>query len=89
MDLDNVNNRLKRNFYDDPLAFPENVRLTFRNAMTYIKKGHDVYENLVEIAGMFESWLASILVEVVPPLLERKRRLKDKLAWLSRVGTVA
>ncbi|KAI7747033.1 hypothetical protein M8C21_020293, partial [Ambrosia artemisiifolia] len=42
MDLGTVNSRLAQNFYKSPMEFADDVRLTFRNAMTYNPKGQDI-----------------------------------------------
>ncbi|KAK1587915.1 hypothetical protein Q3G72_018228 [Acer saccharum] len=43
MDLGTVKSKLNKNLYDSPADFAADVRLTFKNAMTYNPKGHDVY----------------------------------------------
>ncbi|XP_021903651.1 transcription factor GTE7-like [Carica papaya] len=43
MDLGTVKSRLAKNFYDSPLDFAADVRLTFNNAMMYNPKGHEIY----------------------------------------------
>ncbi|KAK1568687.1 hypothetical protein Q3G72_027544 [Acer saccharum] len=43
MDLGTVKSKLNKNLYDSPADFAADVRLTFKNAMTYNPKGLDVY----------------------------------------------
>ncbi|XP_051125631.1 transcription factor GTE4-like isoform X2 [Andrographis paniculata] len=54
MDLSTVKDRLTRNWYKTPMEFAEDVRLTFRNAMTYNPKGQDVYVMAEQLSKMFE-----------------------------------
>ncbi|GFZ05134.1 global transcription factor group E4 [Actinidia rufa] len=59
MDLGTVKNRLSKNWYKSPREFAEDVRLTFRNAMTYNPKGQDVHVMADEMSKMFEDkWTA-------------------------------
>ncbi|CAH8374963.1 unnamed protein product [Eruca vesicaria subsp. sativa] len=51
MDLGTVKSNLENGFYDSPIDFAEDVRLTFTNAMSYNPRGQDVYfmaEKLLE-----------------------------------------
>ncbi|GAB4846549.1 hypothetical protein Ancab_025554 [Ancistrocladus abbreviatus] len=58
MDLGTVKNKLNKNWYKSPKEFAEDVRLTFRNAMTYNPKGQDVHIMAEELSNIFESkWL--------------------------------
>ncbi|PSS16372.1 Transcription factor like [Actinidia chinensis var. chinensis] len=59
MDLGTVKSRLSKNWYKSPREFAEDVRLTFRNAMTYNPKGQDVHVMADEMLKMFEDkWTA-------------------------------
>ncbi|GAB4824909.1 hypothetical protein Ancab_007781 [Ancistrocladus abbreviatus] len=58
MDLGTVKSRLNTNWYKSPKEFAEDVRLTFRNAMTYNPKGHDVYIMAEHLLKIFEDkWM--------------------------------
>ncbi|XP_073054593.1 uncharacterized protein [Primulina eburnea] len=54
MDLGTIKKRLSQNWYKSPREFAEDVRLVFRNAMTYNPKGQDVHVMAEELSGMFE-----------------------------------
>ncbi|KAE9599909.1 hypothetical protein Lal_00045390 [Lupinus albus] len=54
MDLGTVNSRLNNNWYNSPKEFAEDVRLTFRNAMTYNPKGQDVHVMAELLSKLFE-----------------------------------
>ncbi|KAK9077464.1 hypothetical protein SSX86_005801 [Deinandra increscens subsp. villosa] len=54
MDLGTIKNLLAQNFYKTPLEFAEDVRLTFRNAMTYNPKGQDVHVMAEQLLDIFE-----------------------------------
>ncbi|CAJ2660569.1 transcription factor GTE4-like protein [Trifolium pratense] len=54
MDLGTVKTRLNKNWYKSPKEFAEDVRLTFRNAMTYNPKGQDVHVMAEELSALFE-----------------------------------
>lgn len=54
MDLGTVKSRLTNNWYKSPGEFAEDVRLTFRNAMTYNAKGQDVYVMAEQLLQLFE-----------------------------------
>uniref|UniRef100_A0A0A9HJ28 GTE904 n=1 Tax=Arundo donax TaxID=35708 RepID=A0A0A9HJ28_ARUDO len=85
MDLGTVLRRLERRRYADPPAFAADVRLTFRNAMSYNKRGDPVYESAAELSEIFEAGWASILAELPPPPppdSERKLRFTDELTRL-------
>ncbi|CAI8592551.1 unnamed protein product [Vicia faba] len=57
MDLGTVKSRLNKNWYKSPKEFAEDVRLTFRNAMTYNPKGQDVHIMAEELLTLFdERW---------------------------------
>ncbi|XP_004487173.1 transcription factor GTE4 [Cicer arietinum] len=54
MDLGTVKSRLNKNWYKSPKEFAEDVRLTFRNAMTYNPRGQDVHIMAEELSTLFE-----------------------------------
>ncbi|XP_043699535.1 transcription factor GTE4-like [Telopea speciosissima] len=54
MDLGTVKSRLLKNRYKSPWEIAEDVRLTFRNAMTYNPKGQDVYVMAEQLLKIFE-----------------------------------
>nr|XP_043628882.1 transcription factor GTE3, chloroplastic-like isoform X2 [Erigeron canadensis] len=60
MDLGTVKSRLSQNFYKTPVEFAEDVRLTFRNAMTYNPRGHDVHAMAEQLLNIFEERWAVI-----------------------------
>ncbi|PON35370.1 Bromodomain containing protein [Parasponia andersonii] len=58
MDLGTIKSRLSKNWYKSPKEFAEDVRLTFRNAMTYNPPGQDVHIMADQLAKIFEErWL--------------------------------
>ncbi|WVZ69450.1 hypothetical protein U9M48_018232 [Paspalum notatum var. saurae] len=69
MDLGTVLRRLERRRYTHPTAFAADVRLTFRNSMSYNNLGDPVYESAAELSGIFEAGWASIEAELPPPPL--------------------
>ncbi|RDX89027.1 Transcription factor GTE4, partial [Mucuna pruriens] len=60
MDLGTVKTRLNKNWYKSPKEFAEDVRLTFRNAMTYNPKGQDVHIMAEQLSNIFEERWAII-----------------------------
>ncbi|XXG67411.1 hypothetical protein AAC387_Pa06g0769 [Persea americana] len=60
MDLGTVKSRLNKNWYKSPREFAEDVRLTFRNAMTYNPKGQDVHFMAEQLLKIFEERWAGI-----------------------------
>ncbi|KAG2717496.1 hypothetical protein I3760_03G178600 [Carya illinoinensis] len=60
MDLGTVKSRLNKNWYKSPKEFAEDVRLTFRNAMTYNPKGQDVHIMAEQLLKIFEDRWAII-----------------------------
>ncbi|XP_052726335.1 transcription factor GTE4 isoform X1 [Vigna angularis] len=60
MDLGAVKSRLNKNLYKSPKEFAEDVRLTFRNAMTYNPKGQDVHIMAEQLSDVFEERWAVI-----------------------------
>lgn len=63
MDLGTVKSRLSKNWYKSPREFAEDVRLTFRNAMTYNPKGQDVHIMAEVLSEIFEDKWAVIEAE--------------------------
>lgn len=60
MDLGTVKSRLYKNWYRSPKEFAEDVKLTFRNAMTYNPKGQDVHIMAEQLSKVFEDRWAII-----------------------------
>ncbi|KAH0448644.1 hypothetical protein IEQ34_022444 [Dendrobium chrysotoxum] len=60
MDLGTISSRLNKNWYKTPGEFAEDVRLTFKNAMTYNPKGQDVHHMAEQLLNMFEERWPSI-----------------------------
>ncbi|CAA0832698.1 Transcription factor GTE4 [Striga hermonthica] len=60
MDLGTVKNRLTQSWYKSPVEFAEDVRLTFRNAMTYNPKEQDVHLMADLLSKLFEDKWAPI-----------------------------
>ncbi|KAL6614833.1 hypothetical protein ACP70R_037103 [Stipagrostis hirtigluma subsp. patula] len=85
MDLGTVLRRLERRRYRHPRDFAADVRLTFRNAMSYNNRGDPVYESAVELSRIFEDQWTRVL-PCVPPRpptdAERKARFRDELPRL-------
>lgn len=54
MDLGTVKSRLAQNFYKVPKEFADDVRLTFSNALTYNRKGHEVHAMAEQLLNIFE-----------------------------------
>ncbi|KAM3302278.1 transcription factor GTE4 [Capsicum chacoense] len=63
MDLGTIKTRLSENWYKFPREFAEDVRLVFRNAMTYNPKGQDVHVMAEHLSGIFEERWAVIEAE--------------------------
>ncbi|GFP78644.1 transcription factor gte4 [Phtheirospermum japonicum] len=60
MDLGTIKTRLAQNWYKSPRDFAEDVRLVFRNAMTYNPKGQDVHIMAEQVSEIFEERWAII-----------------------------
>ncbi|XP_076908336.1 transcription factor GTE4-like [Bidens hawaiensis] len=60
MDLGTIKSRLAQNFYKSAMEFAEDVRLTFRNAMTYNPRGQDVHVMAEVLLEIFEERWALI-----------------------------
>ncbi|XP_077214557.1 transcription factor GTE7-like [Tasmannia lanceolata] len=54
MDLGTVKSKMDRNLYGTPIEFASDVRLTFKNALAYNPKGHDVYVIAEQLLSLFE-----------------------------------
>ncbi|KAL3617549.1 hypothetical protein CASFOL_037870 [Castilleja foliolosa] len=54
MDLGTVQKKLLSNHYSNPMDFAADVRLTFKNAMTYNPKGHVVHDMAADMSKFFE-----------------------------------
>ncbi|XP_051119323.1 transcription factor GTE10-like [Andrographis paniculata] len=54
MDLGTVKRKLLSNQYSNPMEFASDVRLTFKNAMTYNPPGHDVHYMAEVMSKYFE-----------------------------------
>ncbi|KAG8388072.1 hypothetical protein BUALT_Bualt02G0087100 [Buddleja alternifolia] len=54
MDLGTIKSKLRTSRYTSPMEFAEDVRLTFKNAMTYNPPGHDVYVMADILSKLFE-----------------------------------
>ncbi|XP_064972732.1 transcription factor GTE4-like [Musa acuminata AAA Group] len=63
MDLGTVKSRFAKDWYSSPYEFAEDVRLTFRNAMTYNPKGQDVYVMAEQLLQIFEERWPAIEAE--------------------------
>lgn len=64
MDLGTIKSKLNSNKYTSPREFAEDVRLTFRNAMTYNPKGQDVHVMAEQLARIFEEKWSFIEAEI-------------------------
>ncbi|KAI3466064.1 hypothetical protein Pfo_022727 [Paulownia fortunei] len=63
MDLGTIKTRLSQNWYKSPREFAEDVRLVFRNAMTYNPKGQDVHIMAEQLLQIFEERWAILETE--------------------------
>ncbi|GFP79160.1 transcription factor gte4 [Phtheirospermum japonicum] len=78
MDLGTVKNRLTQSWYKSPMEFAEDVRLTFRNAMTYNPKGQDVYVMAEQLSKIFEDKWADMKKTIdIPESIDPKRKTMD------------
>ncbi|KAG8364880.1 hypothetical protein BUALT_Bualt18G0044400 [Buddleja alternifolia] len=66
MDLGTIKTRLSQNLYKSPTEFAEDVRLVFRNAMTYNPKGQDVHVMAEQLLQIFEERWVIIETEYNP-----------------------
>ncbi|XP_020587702.1 transcription factor GTE4-like isoform X2 [Phalaenopsis equestris] len=82
MDLGTVNSRLDRNWYKSPGEFAEDVRLTFKNAMSYNPKGQDVHHMAEQLLNIFEERWPSIEAQYMnvskPSYLKKKASLDSR-----------
>ncbi|KAK1412135.1 hypothetical protein QVD17_33135 [Tagetes erecta] len=77
MDLGTVKSRLGKNWYNSPMEFAEDVRLTFQNAMTYNLKGQDVHAMAELLLKLFEEKWKVIEADYIQ---------ESKLAVVNEVG---
>ncbi|KAL8140421.1 hypothetical protein V2J09_006442 [Rumex salicifolius] len=68
MDLGTVKSRLTTDRYGTPEELADDVRLTFRNAMTYNAEGHQINTLARQMLQMFEDKWAGLEVESLGPL---------------------
>lgn len=68
MDLGTVKTRLSKSWYESPLEFAEDVRLTFNNALLYNPVGHDVHRMAELLLSMFEDQYESLNSRQQEPL---------------------
>ncbi|KAK6154294.1 hypothetical protein DH2020_008542 [Rehmannia glutinosa] len=80
MDLGTIKTRMSQNWYKTPRDFAEDVRLVFRNAMTYNPKGQDVHIMAEQLLEMFEERWA--IIEAEDMTYEEKQRLSTNLQGL-------
>lgn len=66
MDLGTIKTRLAEDWYKSPGEFAEDVRLVFRNAMTYNPKGQDVHHMAEKLLQIFEERWVTIETEYNP-----------------------
>ncbi|CAF1910021.1 unnamed protein product [Brassica napus] len=82
MDLGTVKTRLSKSWYESPLEFAEDVRLTFNNALLYNPVGHDVHRMAELLLSMFEDQYESLNKEASGNrdlAFEEKPRLSEDL----------
>ncbi|KAG7014915.1 Transcription factor GTE7, partial [Cucurbita argyrosperma subsp. argyrosperma] len=73
MDFGSVKAKLGKDAYESPFDFASDVRLTFKNAMTYNPKGHDVHAMAEQLLMRFEE----LFRPVNEALEEEDRRYRD------------
>ncbi|KAG7030914.1 Transcription factor GTE2, partial [Cucurbita argyrosperma subsp. argyrosperma] len=78
MDLGSVKTILSKDAYESPFDFASDVRLTFKNAMTYNPKGHDVHAMAEQLLSRFEE-LFRPLSEVLEEEDRRYRSYQEEL----------
>ncbi|KAG6508469.1 transcription factor GTE4-like isoform X1 [Zingiber officinale] len=88
MDFGTVKSRLAKNWYSSPRDFAEDVRLTFRNAMTYNPKGQDVHVMADQLLQLFEELWPAIEGEfsylAYPPASNSKKPRPGDMRMLER-----
>ncbi|WOK97944.1 transcription factor GTE4 [Canna indica] len=92
MDLGTVKSRLTSNFYETPDEFAADVRLTFRNAMTYNPKGQDVHIMAEQLSNIFEERWVVIEADFTEHLhqlyvVNRKKAPPTDIRTLERSGS--
>lgn len=89
MDLGTIRSRLNKNWYKSPGEFAEDVRLTFKNAMTYNPKGQDVHHMAEQLLNVFEErWIETQYLNVSNPSSLMKKASLD-LRTLERSDSTA
>lgn len=78
MDLGTVRSRLNKLWYRSPREFAEDVRLTFRNAMTYNPEGHDVHVMATELLKIFEEKWAVIDLDWRSQMIQEMGKIVDR-----------
>ncbi|KAL9686527.1 hypothetical protein QQ045_023987 [Rhodiola kirilowii] len=60
MDLGTIKTKMGKGLYTTPMEFAADVRLTFKNALLYNPKGHDVYLIAEQLLAYFEGMFRSV-----------------------------
>lgn len=100
MDLGTVKTRLSKSWYESPLEFAEDVRLTFNNALLYNPVGHDVHRMAQFSLNMFEEKWAPLETQYeslnsrqqpspLPPILVETRTLETAESMTNAVEPLA
>lgn len=82
MDLGTIQKKLTSGIYEDAHAFAEDVRLTWRNAITYNPPTNEVHQCALKMSQMFEVGFAKVAAEMASAELKvkntkaKKKRLK-------------
>ncbi|WOL12417.1 hypothetical protein Cni_G21184 [Canna indica] len=90
MDLGTVKSRLAKDWYNSPHEFAEDVRLTFKNAMTYNPKGQDVHAMAEQLLHIFDDQWPATEAEfshLYCPLTTKKKPPPLDLSSLERSGS--
>lgn len=77
MDLGTIKSKLVKNEYDSPLAFADDVRLTFENAMLYNGKGSEVFVMAKRLLLLFEDLVSSSHETFYGNHVEKQKVAKD------------
>ncbi|KAF3339603.1 transcription factor GTE4 [Carex littledalei] len=88
MDLGTVKCRVHKGRYMDPLQFADDVRLTFRNAMTYNRKDDTAYAMAEELLGIFESEWPSIEAQLSDGKIEKEIDSVKKRGFSCKVEVI-